>query len=162
MTNQDALTYTLIETLAKIKFSQQYYDYYENRRGKKTLNKYSEEDLRSVVSLTNLDFQYNKREKFFAYLENIDSLQLGLHIAFPAPGVEFILVIKTESGFIGGPFPMLARKSAQLHDPNFTYSPASPKIPFSTTEELRATLAFGIDLFQQIKRALLHQGLADH
>ena len=85
---------------------------------------------------------------------------MGVNIAFPYEQVELILVLKVAGNHIGQPFTGLARRVGQWRDPNFAPSPASPKIPFASTEQLQEALESGLKLFEDSRRAILtHLGI---
>ncbi|MBD2609890.1 hypothetical protein H6G94_01130 [Nostoc punctiforme FACHB-252] len=158
MNEQKIFSYQLLELLNQINFSQKYYDYYakskENSSQEKSVLK--TEDFAAALSSTSLDFSYNKKERFFHYEENNNKWQFELNISFSKSYIELILSVENELlGYAGGPFPKLAREAAQLSNPNFQYSPASPKIPFSNREELQEAVNFGVSLFEEIKQAIL-------
>lgn len=158
MNEQKVLSTKLLEILNKINFSQKYYDYYAKNRAISNTQKsiLSSEDFAAVLSSTFLDFSYSKKEKFFHHKEIIKTWEFDLKISFSNSYIELILSVEHELlGYAGGPFPKLAREAAQLSNPNFQYSPASPKIPFSNRDELQQAVNFSVSLFEEIKQAIL-------
>ncbi|WP_407889377.1 hypothetical protein [Scytonema sp. NUACC26] len=156
---QEKLSNQLIRVLNAINFSQRYYNFYEQKKEaisshkKKSMASY--EDLAAALSSISQDFKYYKKENLITYKETFDKWEFVLNIAFTFSYVELILSIKNEHEYAGGPFPKLAREAAQLSDPEFKYSPASPKIPFSNPTEFLSAVNFGISVFQEVKQAIL-------
>ena len=145
----------LFRILADIHFDERYYALYEHFRDRSGNINYTQDDVMAALAGTGLDFSYHPREKFYAYKEQHSSGTLGLHLAVPCSTVEFILVLQSGGKEIGGPFPALARNTALLRDPSFSYEPRSPKIPFANLSELQQIVQEGIALFQDIKRAFV-------
>ena len=160
MSDRETATTQLLDFLESIGFARRYYAYYERVRGRGRAAVVSSEMLEGALAATGLDFKYRAREKFYQYREERGGIEVGLNVAFPSSLVEFILVCKTGAGHIGAPYTQLARDIMVRADPNFTFSPPSPKLPFSNEQELREALAFGVGLFQETKEVLLERGMA--
>jgi hypothetical protein len=161
MNEQELSSAQLLKLLEKIDFSRKYYDYYaknseliySNQKRFTCTIKY----FAAVGSTTALDFKYKTNERFFHHKQNYGNCELILNVAFPYSSVELIFYVKNEHGYVGGPFPKLAREVAQLSDPHFKYSPAAPKLPFSNKDELQQAVNFGISLFKEIKQAIIDE-----
>jgi uncharacterized beta-barrel protein YwiB (DUF1934 family) len=146
----------LLKILQKINFDKNYYQYYEKCSNRSEKSNLKLDAFESVLMSSSLDFKYDKREKFFGHKTTVARYDVVFNIAFPYSCVELILSIKVDKSCkIGGPFPTLARKVARLSDPNFSYSPYSPVLPFSNHIELRDTVKFGISLFEEVKQSIL-------
>src|SRR5262245_14471198 len=157
MTNQESPSAKLIELLAGIDFDKRYYAYYEAHKDREnqSMTGATRETFEAALSPTQLNFKHSKKENFFSYEERHVHCTVGLNVAFPYSTVELILFVKTRNGYVGGPFPKLAREVGQLRDPNFAPSPPSPKLPFSSRSELEEAVRFGVSLFEDAKRAIL-------
>jgi hypothetical protein len=145
----------LVELLAGIDFGKRYYAFYEQARQVGRMPGLTREDVQAVISGARLTFKYNKREDFFDHNERHDRLEVGLNVAVAYSTVELIFKLKTEVGHVGGPFPLLARQVERLSDPNFSYTPGSPKLPFSNLDELQAAVDFGVGLYEDARRTVL-------
>jgi len=161
MNEQELSSAKLLKLLEKMGFSQKYYDYYAKnievvfstqKRFTGTIK-----DFAAVLSTTSLDFKYLKNERFFHHRQNHGRGELILNISFSYSSVELIFYVKNGPEIIGGPFTKLAREVAQLSDPNFKYSLAAPKLPFSTRVELQQAVDFGVSLFKEIKQAIINE-----
>ncbi|MEC4815532.1 MAG: hypothetical protein SAK29_19985 [Scytonema sp. PMC 1069.18] len=156
---QEKLSNQMIQVLNAIHFPQRYYNFYEQKKeaisSHKKKSMASHKDLVAAFSSMSLDFKYYQKENLMTHKEKFEQWELVLNIAFTFDYVELILSIKNEHEYAGGPFPKLAREAAQLLDPEFKYSPASPKIPFSNLTEFLSAVNFGISVFQEVKQAIL-------
>lgn len=153
--------HTLLESLSAIQFAERYYSFYEQCRDHSRMTGYTQDMLMQALTATGLDFAYQPREKLFVYREQHPRSIIGLNVAFPNSLIELVLVLQVDGQQLGGPFPRLARKVAQLRDPQFTYNPASPKLSFSNEQELQAGAKFGVALFHDVQQALRNTGLLE-
>ncbi|HEX6288587.1 MAG TPA: hypothetical protein VFZ66_05315 [Herpetosiphonaceae bacterium] len=147
----------LIRILSKINFADRYYQFYEIGRDRPEMSNYQQDDLIEVLSNTPLEFKYVKKDKFFVYKEKHQTCNLTLKVSFQHSQVDWLFHIETKQGPVGGPYSLLARESKQLDDPDFTYSPRSPRPHFSNLDELQEAVNFGISLFEDAKNAVLAQ-----
>jgi hypothetical protein len=146
----------LLKILQKINFDKKYYQYYEECSNHSEKSNLKLDDFESVLMSIPLDFKYDKREKFFGHKTTVLEHDVIFNVAFPYSCVELILSIRVdEMCKVGGPFPSLSRKVARLSDPDFSYSPYSPVLPFSNYFELQEAVNFGISLFEEIKQELV-------
>ena len=158
MADRDAHRARLVELLAGIDFGARYYAFYELCRARTPATpppNPPRDELEAVLADGPLAFRYRAGERFFDHAERQGKLEVGLNVFFAASTAEFILKLRTSYGHVGGPFPLLARRAEQLRDPDFSYSPAAPKLPFSNRDELRDVVGFGIALYQDARRAIL-------
>ena len=160
MTNREVLTERLLGLLAQIDFDRHYFGYYLAHADRKSspMRAPSITALKDALNQTALDFAYKSRERFFAHTEQHQQCVVGLNVALLGSSVEFILSVRTDAGYIGGPFPELARQVARKRDPEFTVSPASPKLPFSNEDQLREVVGFGVSLFEDARDAIVSAG----
>ncbi len=146
----------LLKLLASLKLDELYYSFYESHKHHEDAKErnITHSQLRQVFAELEFPVVFDKTEKFYLHRESdentIELCTALLHGSY----IEFVLSVDVAEDHIGGPVPMLARRVAQLRDPNFEYSPRSPKLPASNLESLRETLAFGISLFKSIKATL--------
>jgi hypothetical protein len=157
MADRDAHRARLVELLAGIDFGARYYAYYEQcrTRGPATPPNLTRDDQEAALAAGPLAFTYRARERFFDHAERHGKLEVGLNVFFAASTAEFILKLRTIHGHVGAPFPLLARRAEQLRDPDFSYSPAAPKLPYSNRDELIDVVQFGIALYQDARRVIL-------
>lgn len=154
MSNQETLLQVLLKFMVDLGFSKRYYEFYEKcREGADGAG--SQEDFEHAVRLSALGFKYNKKERFFSYKEKHPQCEVVFKIAYAHSQIEFILYVKTNHGYIGGPFAGLAHESEELSNPDFEYSPAYPTIPFSTREQAKEIVEWGISLFEDCRTAIL-------
>lgn len=154
MADQEELGGRLLGLLVGIGFPQRYYRFYEDcarhAEGSGTPDVFVE-----AVAGIPFDFRYVKKDKFFEHVENSPAGELVFKAAFVHSAVEFLFHVRTPQGAVGGPFPKLAREAAQARDPAFSYSPASPKLPFGDVAQAQAIVEWGIARFAEIKAAVL-------
>lgn len=157
MTDRETLYAKLVELLTSIDFDRRYYDFYLSHRQneRKSMPGASQKDYEAALAITGLDFKYVKKDRFFSHIEKWENGDVGLKVAFPHSTVELILSVGIKDEKIGGPFPKLAREIGQRRDPDFSPSPASPKLPFSNEDELREAVRFGVSLFEDAKQVIL-------
>ncbi|MBO0858556.1 MAG: hypothetical protein J2P21_08845 [Chloracidobacterium sp.] len=151
----------LIEALVGIEFDRRYYAYYDANcdRMRRTWAGVRRQDFEAALATTSLDFKYVSKGSFFSHEQRQEHCAITLNIAFPVSTVEFILLVKTESGHAGKPYPVLANEAGQHRDPNFSHIPPYPRLPFSNRDELSEAVQFGISLFHESKRAILSSGI---
>ncbi|MCU0491398.1 MAG: hypothetical protein MUD01_07415 [Chloroflexaceae bacterium] len=154
MRDKQSLTQELIQLLTDRNFADRYYRYYEQCRGRGEMKDYTPEKAMEVLATSGLDVSYDRREKFFTYREKHDSRIIGVNVSYNHSMAELILTLQLGEHKLGGPFPMLARQTALLRDPAFTYEPRSPKLPFSNQQELNEVTRWGVDMFLEIKQAI--------
>jgi hypothetical protein len=146
----------LIDLLAGIDFGRRYYASYERGRNRTRWTDYTQDDLQAALATVPLDFTYHRREDFFRHAETLGAgLALALNVAFPASQAEYILDFRTPAGRHGAPYKRLAREVERRRDPTFTFDPPSPDLPFSSPDELREVVAFGTELYVEIREQIL-------
>ncbi len=154
MADREDLGEKLLALLAEMDFPQKYYRFYEDcarhAEGSGSLDTFVEA-VRSVP----FKFRYVKKDKFFEHAADSPVGEFVLKVAFYYSAVELLFHVRTPDGTVGGPFPKLAREAAQVRDPAFTYTPASPKLPFDDAAQTRAIVEWGIARFEEIKAAVL-------
>lgn len=145
----------LITLLANMNFATHYYSTYETFKGKQPSTKFEVNDyLEAINAVSEMPFKYYKKEKFFGIREKWGELVVKFNIAlYHNCAIEFILAVQTPAGFVGGPFPRLANLAAKLNQPDFSYTPRFPRLPFSTKEELRQVMQFGVEIYEETKNA---------
>ena len=146
----------LLELLAEVDFDRRYYAYYESHRSPEDADSVvSDKDLATALSQTALEFEYTASEHLFRHKEVCDSIELMFGVGLlGGSDLEFLLYLKTSKGFLGGPFPKLAREVGQVRDPAFTCSPRSPKLPVSRLQDLQEAVQFGLSLFEDARNKL--------
>jgi hypothetical protein len=154
---EESIATQLIEALAGIEFDGRYYAYYDahSDRMRRNWAGVRRPDFEAALATTSLDFKYVKKGNFFSHEQRHERCTITLNIAFSSSNVELILLVKTERGHAGDPFPVLANEVGQRRDPNFSHTPPYPRLPFSNREELLEAVQFGVSLFLDSKRAIL-------
>jgi len=145
----------LIDLLSGIEFARRYYDFEKTSRERAGNWGMGRKDFEAALAATSLSFVYEAKERFFKHEQAHEHCAISLGVAFSASTIEMILYVKTKHGYIGGPFPLLARQVAQLRDPNFVYAPPFPKLTFSNVDGLHRAIQFGVSLFRDAKRSIL-------
>lgn len=153
MSDKALLIKSLLETLTRVDFSFRYYEFCDEHSAPKSGWVPTRAELEKTLASTSLSFSYDERERFFNHVEPLGMREISLRVAFPA-GLEMLLYIDTEHGYIGGPYAMLARQAAQMADPSFSHSPPYPKLPAADLNQLAEGVRFGVSLFDRIKKAL--------
>lgn len=148
----------LNELLAEIDFDQRYYRYVDSHRGAKP--ELTEDQIREWVARKlegmGVSANYDKKEKFFRFEEQVENQNFIYTIAlYYDRGLELIISIHTNSDKMGGTLHGLARTVALERDPTFSYSPRYPRIPFGTAAELEEAFQFSMELFRDIKQAVV-------
>lgn len=158
---EEGVATQLIEVLSGIEFDRRYYAYYDANSDRLRRNWVGvrRQDFEAALAAPSLDFKYFKKGSFFSHEQQHEHCTIGLNIAFSSSTVELILSVKTERGYAGGPFPVLAKEVGQSRDPNFSPTPPYPRLPFSNREELLEAVQYGIALFLDSKRAILSSGI---
>lgn len=142
--------------LDRIGFSTRYYEFYERRKGLKC-GPLGSEVYESVLRATGLEFKYDKRERFYGNREFIGACELILNASFRDGVLEFVLAIRTSSGTVGGPFHLLAFQVALLKNPDFVHTPAYPRLPFGSRDELSEVVSFGFELYREARDLILKE-----
>lgn len=155
MVDKQILSRKLIEVLATVDFATRYYSFCDSQRAKVGETALTFKDFEAALRTMPLSVRYNSKEKFFLHEQADGPLHFSLRVAFTVSSIEMMLYLGIERAIVGGPFSVLAKQVAQLHNPNFNHSPAYPKLPFSDAEKLVDALQFGVSLFQDVKRAIL-------
>lgn len=154
MPDKQTLKKMLLALVADTDFAERYYGYHAQHRARGRFEGYTEDDIMTALSATGLDFTYNPREKFYAVREQQPVGTIGLNVAFPQSTAEFILVLQVDAQHIGGPFARLANEAARARDPQATFDPPYPKLPFSNSAELAEVTRFGVGLYRDLKHAI--------
>lgn len=143
---------SLLQILAEIDFAKRYYTFYEAR---KHLQGAEGIDPAAIaVRLEPRGFKFHKRDRFYRLAERQGDREVELHVAFALGTVELILGLEAGEATYGGPFAGMAEEVAQLEDPDFSYQPPYPKIPYSTAEDLDEVIDFGIKIYEEVKARL--------
>ena len=156
MGDTDDLDSKLLNLLVKMDFTKRYYDYYESHRKREEneLPNANNEAFDEALRSSSLNFEFKKKENFFSHTESSGKCSITFNIAFRHSAAEFILAVKIGQTVVGGSFQELAYDAGQARDPDFEPEPPYPTLPFSTADELRDVLQFGISLFQESKRLI--------
>ena len=149
----------LLKLLTDINFDQRYYDYVDaHKNSEATLTQAQiKEQIKNALQNSGNAASYNQKEKFFRFEEQAGPYTLANTIAlYYESGLELIILVQNDSDKFGGPLHGLARDVALKRDPKFSYSPRYPRIPFGNKEELTEAVDFSLELFNEIKQALLN------
>lgn len=105
---------------------------------------------------TGRTFRYDKREKFFAWRDSDTpkDCELGVNLSLTYAQANWILVLKTPSGHLGGQFSEMALDVKHLVDPRYQHEPRFPTPDIANEKELHSVLAEGIALYEDVAKAL--------
>jgi hypothetical protein len=144
----------LVELLAEIDFARRYYDFYQGIKGRPAMPGLGPEVVAAALETTGLAFKYDAREQYFGHKQKHERAEFGLNVAFAQSQLELILAIKTRHGVVGGSYALLAAAVERRRQPDFVFSPPYPALPFGDEGQLREVVTFGVELFEEIKRAV--------
>lgn len=143
---------SLLQILAEIEFAKRYYSFYEAR---KHLEGSEGIDPAAISArLKSRGFKYHKGDDFYRLAERQGEREVALHVAFARGMVELILDLEAGKATYSAPFAGIAEEVAQLEDPDFSYEPPYPPIPYSTAEELDVAIDFGLKIYEEVKARL--------
>lgn len=155
--DKKVLSDKLIRLLSKVNFDSRYYEYYESCKDRSSGIKMKPDVLAPLLETQGLDFEYNKKEKFYSHKEDHEQFTLVFNIALLQSSLEMLLYLNVGSETVGGPFPRLARQVAVLSRPDFKYAPASPKIPIESLDDASQAINFGVSLFEDARQSILSE-----
>ncbi len=139
-----------LELLEGIDFADRYYAYCQKheKRGPAIPAPTQIEAL----AATGYTFSYEKREKFHAWLDvrGGNECELGVNVALDKGDCEWILVFRTPSGHLGGPFSGLALDVKRRTDPQYRHTPPYPTPNIANKRDLLDTLDEGLALYETI------------
>jgi hypothetical protein len=144
-----------VRLLSNIEFGRRYYEFWDRCVPSGNGSELTQQDLATALAETGFAFTYHKQDRFFAYEDPAGGLDIGLHVAFRHAQAEFIIGFDTPYGGVGGPFHSLAAKSEGVRRRGWEHDPLYPRLPFATRENLRAVLAFGVGLYEEVRILIL-------
>jgi hypothetical protein len=142
----------LLNVLATKNFASRFYGLYERLRGNR--DAMGTKELGRALSDTGISFAFNTKEKFYRHADVIDGIEVSLGAACIPSGVELLLYLRKDGTIAGGPFHVLAEEVAIRSDPGFSYSPAYPKLPAASAQDLDEIVRFGLTVRQEIEQEL--------
>ena len=144
-----------VKQLAAFGFADRYYTYCAMHR--KPGPDIPTATQKIALEQTGRTFKYDKREDFFAWRDASapKGFQLGLNIAIRYAAVEWILVFRTPSGHLGGPFASLALKVKRLDTPTYRHDPPYPTPDAANKRELAQVLDEGFRLHDDLAAFLM-------
>jgi hypothetical protein len=157
--DQSSFALDLSHVLRGIEFDRRYHGCFAEIRHRESAEQgFDRGDIEAALAGSPLTFTYNEGERFFGHLERREGYDVGLNLACSWSSLELILVLRTARGHIGGPFPMLALDVARDRDPAFTLDPPYPHLPFHTHEQLREVVDVGLELYADVRQAIVDRG----
>lgn len=144
----------LLGVLDTIGFATSYYRYCDAHQARGFWRDVTPDDVAAALETTTpLHFTFKKKERFFTTSERASGLLIGLNLRVLPPTVEAILVLRTAAGHIGAPFAILAWEEMRQRVHDYEHPSAAPR--FSNAAELADAMRFVVDLFEEVKRAIL-------
>jgi hypothetical protein len=112
---------------------------------------------KAVLEQTGRTFKYDKHEDFFAWrdVSAPKGCQLGVNIAIRYAAIDWILVFRTPSGHLGGPFSSLALQVKRLDAPAYRHDPPYPSPDAANKQEFAKVLDEGFELYDELAAFLM-------
>lgn len=149
---------TLLSLLERIDFATRWYALSKKYdKSGKLITPPIEEQQAAVEGAGFRNATYNKRERFWAYRENLNEspiVELGVNLKIDVI-VETILVLKTKHGHVGDTFPMHALLLKRRTDPGYVNDPPYPHPRVANGKQLHAALVDIKAFYEDIKTAVL-------
>lgn len=163
MMDRELVEKAMVERFAKIDLAKRYYGYYEKMKPCEGQVLTGHDEVKGRIDKLPIDFNYHKKDKFYYHEGKSEGLEYNYKIAILHDNyLELIYAIKFKGEYVGDVLPAFAREVARLEDKNFQYDPRSPKIPFSTPDQLEDALNFSLQLFQDMTEVLVDHPLEEN
>jgi hypothetical protein len=160
MIDRELIKNKLIERFSEIDLANKYYGYYEKNKVNEGVVLTGRDEIKEKIKKLPVAFKYDKKDKFYYFEGESGGLEYRIKIAVLYDNyLELIYGIKHEGEYVGGVLTGFAREVARLKDKDFQYDPRSPKIPFSTPDQLEDALNFSFQLFQDMTKVLVDHPL---
>ncbi len=116
-------------------------------------------ELASALAATGREFSYDDGEQFYATRDAVLAGELGVNLIVKGGVAEFLLVVRTPAGHVGGPFPLLMRQAERRFGPPLPPTKPYPQPWYRDGEELRRVLLAGFALYAEVAGAVVASGL---
>lgn len=160
--NEPNLEELLLALLAQHNIDRRYYGFFEAHRNVQgtLIATDAQRIARDLLAARGHDAALDAKEGFLRFRSEEGDYEFVQTIAFNyGSQLELILLIRTPGGETGGTLHGLARKVGLWRDASFRYNPRYPRLPFGDEASLRSALTVALDLFADIRSAVVNAQL---